>query len=293
MTLDQLAMFVAVVDTGTFSAAAKKLRISQPSISVAIKNLEDEFKIMLLERSGYRPTPTPEGQEMYRQAKRMLDLQSELKTTASLLAHGEERKLKIILDIVSPLPHILDVIQRYFAKEQTCKIELSFCVLGGGINDILSNRADLYIGPVFAEVELLSIRFHSQYHMVPVLARTHPDATRPREQLRKRLARIPRVILRSTERAEHERPNVDQEEREAIFVKDYLIKKETILAGLGWGRLPLWNIETELSNGLLMDVRDFFPHMKISGDVFVVPKAKNHGKHLSALLELLVPKNQK
>ena len=52
VTLHQLECFDAVVSEGTFQAAAQKLRRSQPSISAAVKNLEDQLGLTLLDRSG-------------------------------------------------------------------------------------------------------------------------------------------------------------------------------------------------------------------------------------------------
>lgn len=287
MTLDQMTMFIAVAEAGTFSAAAKTLHISQPSISIAIKNLEDELELLLLDRSTYRPTLTAEGQEIYRCAKHLVALSKEITTTAQHLAHGEEKRITIVLDIVAPLPDILSVLRRYFS-DVTCKIELSFCVLGRGIDDVVKNFADLYVGPVFAEVEEVSPQFHSHYHMVPVLGRAHPDSVLTLDVLRRRIAQIPRVILRSgNEQNDARSPSAIANESADIFVEDYLIKRETIASGLGWGRLPLWNIEQELKSGSLIDLRHIFPLMKITGDIFVVPKAKHRGKHLNAVVALL------
>lgn len=278
MTLDQLNMFIAVVDMQTFSAAAKKLYISQPSISVAIKNLEEELKISLFDRSHYRPKLTAAGQEIYLKAQQMLGLEKELRLSAELLANGEERQIKIVLDIVAPLPLILHLIGAYFTHEKACKLELSFCVLGSGLKDVLMGEADLYIGPIFEAVENLEAHFHSYYYMIPVLSRNHAYGKLPLKQLKAHINEVSRVILRDGQARSHEGSN--------IYVEDYLIKKETIVAGLGWGRLPLWNIEGELKRGSLIDIRELFSSMKIKGEIFIVPKEKYRGKHLNALLKI-------
>lgn len=53
LTLHQLECFDAVVTEGTFQAAAEKLRRTQPSVSTAVKNLEDQLGLALLDRGGY------------------------------------------------------------------------------------------------------------------------------------------------------------------------------------------------------------------------------------------------
>ena len=72
-TLKQLRYYVAVVETGSFAEAARQVNISQPSVSTAIKNLEDSFGFQLLIRhhaSG--ASPTPAGNRFYGHAKHLL-----------------------------------------------------------------------------------------------------------------------------------------------------------------------------------------------------------------------------
>ena len=58
VTIHQLQCFDAVVSEGTFQAAADKLLRAQPSVSLAVKNLEAQLKVNLLDRSGYRVSLT-------------------------------------------------------------------------------------------------------------------------------------------------------------------------------------------------------------------------------------------
>ncbi|WP_421784150.1 LysR family transcriptional regulator [Kiloniella litopenaei] len=56
MTLEQLRALVSVVDHGGFRAASEALHKSQSAISIAIKNLEEELRVEIFERDGYRPS---------------------------------------------------------------------------------------------------------------------------------------------------------------------------------------------------------------------------------------------
>src|SRR5438094_1402739 len=69
VTLHQLECFDAVVSEGKFQAAAQKLRRSQPSISAAVKNLEDQLGLTLLDRSGYRVALTEAGRSFHQRAR--------------------------------------------------------------------------------------------------------------------------------------------------------------------------------------------------------------------------------
>ncbi len=62
-----LRTFVMVAEAGTFSAAAKRLDVSQPAVSHAVARLEKELSCRLVDRGGRRPSLTPEGQRLYEQ----------------------------------------------------------------------------------------------------------------------------------------------------------------------------------------------------------------------------------
>ena len=61
MDLYQLRCFLVIVETGSFTKAAERLFVSQPSLSAGIKKLEQELKVRLLERGGRRTALTPQG----------------------------------------------------------------------------------------------------------------------------------------------------------------------------------------------------------------------------------------
>ena len=64
MTIRHLRIFAAVVDCGTMHAAAQKLYLSQPTITQAVKELEEHYGCLLFERYGRRLMITPAGQEL-------------------------------------------------------------------------------------------------------------------------------------------------------------------------------------------------------------------------------------
>src|SRR6516225_2435241 len=74
--MDRLAAmdaFVRVVDAGSFSGAAKQLRIGQPAVSKAIVQLEERLSVRLLLRTTRRLTPTEAGRNFYERAKRSIE----------------------------------------------------------------------------------------------------------------------------------------------------------------------------------------------------------------------------
>ncbi|MGA7261621.1 MAG: LysR family transcriptional regulator [Stellaceae bacterium] len=102
MTMDRLAAmeaFVRVVDAGSFSGAAKQLRLGQPAVSKTVAQLEDRLGVRLLLRSTHRLTPTEAGRSFYERAKRAIDEADE----AELAARGAAVTLSGRLRICGPL----------------------------------------------------------------------------------------------------------------------------------------------------------------------------------------------
>jgi DNA-binding transcriptional LysR family regulator len=69
LNLDQLRSFVLVIETGSFSAAADRLGISQPAVSLQVRQLERRLSVRLIERVGKRAKATPAGMELLRHAQ--------------------------------------------------------------------------------------------------------------------------------------------------------------------------------------------------------------------------------
>ena len=77
LNLHRLSIFMTVVETGGFSAAAQKLYMSQPSVSNHVRNLEQSLQTTLIDRSGPRIRPTAEGEVLAEYARRVFLLADE------------------------------------------------------------------------------------------------------------------------------------------------------------------------------------------------------------------------
>ena len=82
MTLTELKYIVAVAREKHFGKAAEACYVSQPTLSVAIKKLEDELEVKLFERSANEVTVTPLGEEIVRQAQSVLEQAASIKEIA-------------------------------------------------------------------------------------------------------------------------------------------------------------------------------------------------------------------
>src|SRR5207247_2162504 len=114
LTLHQLQCFDAVVAEGSFQAAADRLGRSQPSVSTAVKNLESQLQLHLLDRSGYRVTLTEAGRSFHQRARVFLEDLKGLRNHAAQLAAGEESELRVVIGDLCPLPETLKLLRKFF-----------------------------------------------------------------------------------------------------------------------------------------------------------------------------------
>src|SRR5690349_4139435 len=72
LNLDQLKALSEVVEQGSFSAAARRLNLTQPAISLQVRELERRFGMQLVERMGKRAYATAAGRDLVEAARRIL-----------------------------------------------------------------------------------------------------------------------------------------------------------------------------------------------------------------------------
>jgi DNA-binding transcriptional LysR family regulator len=95
MELKYIEIFCTVVELKSFSKAAQALHLTQPTISVHIKALEDEFSTKLLDRLGRTILPTQDGEVLYRYAKEIVALKENARRAMERVAGTVSGKLTI------------------------------------------------------------------------------------------------------------------------------------------------------------------------------------------------------
>jgi DNA-binding transcriptional LysR family regulator len=125
MTYDQLVTLDAIIKHGSFKAASQHLFKSQPSLSMAIKKLEQEFGIKLFNRDSYRPTLTEEGQAFYQKSLPALEKFNQLSLLGTELGMGVEAEISISLDAICPLEEISKIFKHFMEPHITTTLNLN------------------------------------------------------------------------------------------------------------------------------------------------------------------------
>ncbi|HEY3885722.1 MAG TPA: LysR family transcriptional regulator [Vicinamibacterales bacterium] len=116
MQLQDLAAFVTVASERSFSAAARRLRRTQPAISQAVRRIEDEIGERLFDRSSRDGTLTEAGRLLQDYAQRLLGLETEARSAVEALQ--QVRRGRVIIGaneagVHSVLPHIARFAERH------------------------------------------------------------------------------------------------------------------------------------------------------------------------------------
>ncbi|MGG7673851.1 LysR family transcriptional regulator [Pseudomonas sp. WC2] len=125
--MDRLAAmetFVCVVETGSFSAAARRLNIGQPAVSKTIAHLEKRLAVSLLLRSTRGLTPTEAGLAFFERAKRALEEADEADNAARGIASGLSGNLRISAAVTFGRLHIVPQLGPFLDQHPQLNIDL-------------------------------------------------------------------------------------------------------------------------------------------------------------------------
>ena len=159
MNLKQLESFTSIIESRSFSQAAKKLFLTQPTISSHISLLEKELNTQLLIRTTKDVHPTDDGKKLYTYAKQILNLQNTIFQEFNV--KSEESNLLTVGASTIPEQYILpEVLPKYIRKN---KSELK--ILQGDSSEVINKiiNKEVEVGLVGTEIENLSLIFEPFY----------------------------------------------------------------------------------------------------------------------------------
>jgi len=122
--LGAMETFVYVVETGSFSAAARRLNIGQPAVSKTIAQLETRLAVRLLLRSTRGLTPTEAGLAFFDRAKRAIEEADEADNAARGAARGLTGNLRICAAVTFGRQHIVPHLGPFLDQNPELNIDL-------------------------------------------------------------------------------------------------------------------------------------------------------------------------
>lgn len=240
-----LAVLIAVAESGSVRSAASSLGRTQPAVSQAIQRLEEAVGFPLLDRSGYRACLTERGETFVKRARATVNQARELQAFASVLSRGVEARLRICVHGAIPLAgwmHLVSDLERRF-PETVLELEL-----GEGdapFRRLHSDEAELAVvlsPAVSRHAPGLTFRKLGQLEFVNVVAARKLGAN-----LEGDLAGLPQILVADFE--DVVTGYGIAEGHRYWRVADHRIKAALIAAGQGWGNVPSSVMEPALTAG--------------------------------------------
>ena len=250
LTLDQLRVLVTIEETGTFSAAGRKLQRAQSAISHAVQTLESLQRVQLFDRSGRTPVLTDAGRALATQARQVLRQAELFERTASAIAGGLEPELTFSVDSMVPTKPVIQSLAALQQRYPDLTVTLFTEALGGAERRVRSGSAALALCMLFpAREQDLQAYPVTAMELVPVVAPSHPLAHESRRLEREVLAEHVQLVL--TDPENQGGPSYSVVSPRVWRFVDLGRRLDFLLSGFGWATMPLHLVEQHLRNGEL------------------------------------------
>lgn len=138
--LHEMELFVRVVETGSFSAAARDLKLGQPAISKSVAALEDRLGVRLLVRSTRQLSPTEAGLAFYERAIRVIAEANEADAEAQGAGAGLEGRLRVCSPVTFARLHLVPKLGEFLDVHPRLRLEL---VMDDRIVDLVAENIDV------------------------------------------------------------------------------------------------------------------------------------------------------
>jgi len=252
-TFDQLLIFLSVVDTGSFSGAARRLGRATSVISYGIANLEDQLGLELFDRQTTKsPQLTDAGRAVLAEARAISRGVGDLLSKARGLMSGLEAEVTLVVDVMLPTARLVGVLDEFQSAFPTVSLRLHAEALGAAAELVLKKAADIGItGPVHVCAELLDACQIGAVKLVPVAAPSHPLA-------QARGALSPRAVRDHVQLVLTDRSELTKDKEFGVIsprtwrLADLGAKHALLLAGVGWGSMPEAMVRDDLAAGRLV-----------------------------------------
>lgn len=261
VSFDQLRTFVAAADEGSFSAAARRLRRTQSSVSETIANLETQLGVTLFDRSSRYPRLTTEGGVLLADARALVAGVDCMKARAKGISGGLEAELAAVIDVFFPIAAITGASHEFRTAFPATPLRLYVEALGGAVQPVLDGRASFgLVGSLPTLPAGLMAERIASIDFVMVAAADHPLAAHQGLIPQHELARHVQLVL--TDRSDLSAGREFGVMSPSTWrLADLFAKHAFLVSGLGWGGMPLHTVAKEIAEGRLvvLSIQDIPP----------------------------------
>ena len=255
-TLDQLGVFLAVVEAGSFAAAGRRLNRATSVISYAVGNLEQQLGLPLFDReSTRRPQLTEAGRAVLAEARIVAHGIDALRAKVGGLLSGLEAEISLVVTLLMPGPRLVDALKAFQAQFPSVALRLNVEALGAVQQHVLDGRAVIGIGVELwhRESDPLEQISVGEVEMLAVAAPSHPLAAAD--------GTVPGLARDHVQLVISDRSPLSEGQEFGVIaprtwrLSDMSSKHTLLLAGIGWGSMPAQLVRADLDAGRLVELK--------------------------------------
>jgi DNA-binding transcriptional LysR family regulator len=251
-TLDQLLVFLAVADFGSFAGAARKLGRTSSVVGYSIANLEAQLGVMLFDRESTRkPQLTEAGRTVLVEARTIANDVNGLRAKVRGLQQGLEAEIHVVLDVLLPAARIVDALKAFQVEFPTVTLRLYVEALGGVTQMVLDRTAMIGItSSLNMQVTGLERVDVGNVELIPVAAPCHP--------LGRSSHIVPGQAREHTQLVLTDRTTLTLGQERGVFgvqtwrLSDLGSKHILLQEGIGWGYMPEPMVRTDIEEKRLI-----------------------------------------
>ncbi|MAC47348.1 MAG: LysR family transcriptional regulator [Oceanospirillum sp.] len=322
-TLEQWRILQAVVDHGGYAQAAEALFRSQSSLNHAVKKMESQLGVQLLEVKGRKAFLTEAGEALLRRSRVLTETASELEKLAENIDMGWEPQLTLAVEAIYPRDLLFKALASFYPESRGTRIRIIDSVLTGTDEHILAQSADLAVagtvpkghtGETLGQIEFVMVVHKSHELALDSRLSLQPlkeeqiegkssdeiylGAVADRQQsqpshkvtVQELMNQLQIVIKDSGQKPDNNRGWLRAEQR--WTVDSFERAKQILKRGLGFCWLPRHEIVDEIASGEFVVIDISYSSERYVGVNLVVPNPDLLGPGGRRLYEILLQEGQ-
>lgn len=282
-TLDQWLTLSEIDKAGSIQAAAVVLNKSHTTLIYAIKKLEDQLGVSLVQIKGRRAVLTDDGKSLLRRAQSMIEQAQALEEISTQLTLGVESEIVIGIDHLCDRQWLYGPLATFFAENSTTSIKIVETSLSKTISMVEEQQADISI--INLPITNYPCESFGSVGMLPVVMKGHPLAHKTEPCLAD-LAVNRQIVIRDLGGTS----NKDVgwlKSSQRITVDNFDHAWQAVKQGLGYCRLPKHIIEQHKDEGIVVLNVEYSNHYHVPLHV-ILPKGAKSGSAAKGLYHLLL-----
>ncbi len=251
LTLDQLRILLAVAETGSFSAAGRRLGRVQSAISQSVQTLESNLGIALFDRTMKTPVLTDGGRALLGQARQVLMDVSSLQSRAAAIGGGMEPELRLAIDTLFPSPPLVASLRALRNRFPDLPVTLYTAPILAAARQLRDGAANIALCAVLpgASGDLVTTKL-TDIAMIPVAAADHPLGRIGAPLSHDVLSRHVQLIL-TDPAAPPDAPSFGVIGARVWRFVDLGRRLDFLRAGFGWANMPAHTVSPLIEAGEL------------------------------------------